>query len=191
METGHIDKIEVEAALNERTETGGFGKEPGRYRPFLFGLAAASAVIVSYVGLLTLTSGWHAAKLQFAEFFWWITALAIGLGIQVSLYTFSRQRLAGRSKTAAKGTLAASSGMSTTAMAACCTHYMAAFLPALGLPFLSAAAAALADYQVYFFMAGVLSNLIGIGIMLRLMKKHRVLPARPWLWLWPASPQDA
>jgi hypothetical protein len=63
-------------------------------------------------------------------------------------------------------------------MAACCSHYLALILPALGLPFLSSAAASLASYQVYFLFAGVLSNLFGIGFMLRLMMRSGMISKR-------------
>ena len=76
---------------------------------------------------------------------------------------------------AAKCSLAASGGMSTAAMAACCAHYLGILLPALSLPFLSAAAAGLAQYQTWFFVAGVLSNLFGIGLMLRMMVRSGMI----------------
>jgi predicted cobalt transporter CbtA len=72
--------------------------------------------------------------------------------------------------------MAASGGMSATAMMACCSHYLATVIPALGVPFLSATAvASIAEYQSYFFLAGVLSCLVGIGLMLRMMEKHGMI----------------
>ena len=61
-------------------------------------------------------------------------------------------------------------------MAARCAHYLVAFLPALGLPFLSAAAAGLGDYQNELLLLGVLSNFFGIGVMLRTMTKNGINP---------------
>jgi hypothetical protein len=115
--------------------------------------------------------------MQFEEYRWWILALAAGLGVQATLYSFLRKRLKGKNVKSAKSSLAASGGMSTASMAACCAHYLVAFLPALGLPFLSAAAAGLAEYQTQLFLLGVLSNLFGIGVMLRVMKKNGIIPA--------------
>jgi mannose/fructose/N-acetylgalactosamine-specific phosphotransferase system component IIC len=111
--------------------------------------------------------------MQFGEYQWWIITLAIGLGVQVTLFTTFRARLRDTKMRAAKSSMAATGGVSTAAMMACCSHYLAAVLPTLGVSFLSASAiASLEQYQAYFFLAGVLSSLFGIGLMLRLMEKH-------------------
>jgi hypothetical protein len=129
-----------------------------------------------YLGMNTLTADWYFARVQFSEYRWWILTLAIGLGIQVTLFTLFKARLRGEKMRAAKSTMAASGGMSATAMMACCSHYLATVIPALGVPFLSAAAvASIAEYQTYFFLAGVLSCLVGIGLMLRMMEKHGMI----------------
>ncbi len=70
--------------------------------------------------------------------------------------------------------MAASGVMSTVAMAVCCSHYLASFLPLIGLPFLSAAFAGLEKYQVEFFIAGVLFNTIGIVLMIRQFKNNNI-----------------
>ena len=141
--------------------------------PCLIGLVVALSVVVFYLGLHTLTSDWNNATVQLEEYGWWIIALSFGLGVQAALYSFMKKRLQGTIK-GAKSSLAASGGMSTASMAACCTHYLAAFLPALGLSFLSTAAYGLAKYQSEFFLLGVVSNLFGIGVMLRLIGKMKI-----------------
>lgn len=146
-----------------------------RPRPYLFGLAAMAAVIGFYLGLVTLTSNWHFAKVQFSEYRWWLIALALGLGLQVTLFGLFRATLQNRARRAAGSALAASSGVSGLAMAACCSHYLAALLPALGMPFLSGAVAAVEQYQSQFFLLGVISNLLGIWVMLRMMARHNML----------------
>ena len=144
-------------------------------RPYMIGVTAAIGVVGFYLGLLTLTSDWYNARSEFSEYGVWIAALAAGLGIQATLFSFLRAWHQGGPMKAAKCSMVASGGMSTTAMAACCAHYLSVLLPALGLPFLSAAAAGLADYQTYFFLAGVLSNLFGIGLMLRMMDRSGMI----------------
>jgi len=144
-------------------------------RPYLFAGATIFCVIGFYLGLVTLTSDWYNAKGEFREYGGWILALAVGLGVQVALFSLLRAWHRHGSMKAAKAGLAASGGMSTTAMAACCSHYLTVLLPALGLPFLSSAAASLSLYQTYFFLAGVLSNLVGIGLMLRLMQRNGII----------------
>jgi len=145
-------------------------------RSYLFGAVASIAIVGVYLGMNTLTADWYFAKIQFSEYRWWIITLAIGLGIQVTLFTLFRAQLRGQKMRGAKTTMAASGGMSATAMMACCSHYLATVIPALGVPFLSAAAvASLAEYQTYFFLAGVISCLVGIGLMLRMMEKHGMI----------------
>lgn len=141
-------------------------------KTIIIGLAAALGIIGFYLGLLSLTSNWSYASAQFEVYRWWILALAAGLGVQAALFTTLRAHAAGVRLRGAGSSMAASGGMSTVSMALCCSHYVAAFLPAIGLPFLSAAAAGLAQYQVQFFALGVLSNLLGIGYMLRLRAKN-------------------
>jgi cation transport ATPase len=143
--------------------------------PYLIGMAAAAGVIAFYLGLLTLVSDWYNAKAQFNDYRWWIIALSIGFGVQATLFSGLRISLHCKNMKGAKTSMAASGGMSTASMAACCAHYLFAFLPALGLPFLSEAAAGLAEYQPQFFFLGVVSNLFGIGVMIRLMLKNNII----------------
>jgi len=142
-------------------------------RSYLLGVLASFAIVGIYLGMNTLTSDWYFARVQFSEYRWWLISLAIGLGIQVTLYTLFRAHLRGKKKTAANSSLAASGGVSAVAMMACCSHYLATVVPLLGVSFLSAAAvASLEQYQPYFFLAGVVSCLFGIGLMVRMMRKH-------------------
>ncbi len=142
-------------------------------RAYLLGVLAPFAIVGIYLGMNTLTSDWYFARVQFMEYRWWIISLAIGRGIQVTLYTLFRSYLRGKKKTAANSSMAASGGVSVVAMMACCSHYVATVIPLLGISFLSATAvASLAQYQPYFFLAGIVSCLLGIGLMVRLMRKH-------------------
>ena len=152
-------------------------KQTFKVKPYLLGVTAAVGIIGFYLGLLTLVSDWFNAKSQFVQYWEWIIALATGLGIQATLFAYMKGRLKGKMITAAKSSLAASGGVSTASMAACCAHYLVAFLPALGLPFFSAAAAGLAKYQMEFFFLGVISNLFGIAVMIRTMNKNGLIPA--------------
>ena len=143
----------------------------------LLGVLATFAIVGIYLGMNTLTADWYFAKIQFSEYRWWIITLAIGLGIQVTLFALFKARLRGTKTKAVVSSMAASGGMSTVAMMACCSHYLAVIVPTLGIPFLSAAAVAqIAEYQSYFFLAGVLSCMVGIGLILRMMNKHGMFP---------------
>lgn len=160
--------------IAKKIQTDAFGVNIGPY-PYIIGSVAAIGVLAFYLGLLTLISDWYNAKAQFSDYRWWIIALSIGLGVQATLFSGLRIRLRGKNMKGAKSSLAASGGMSTASMAACCAHYLVAFLPALGLPFLSTAAAGLAEYQPQFFFLGVVSNLFGIGVMIRVMLKNNII----------------
>jgi cation transport ATPase len=168
---------QVREGQEEQVETSGpsIAELLSKPRPYFVGALAMLGVIVFYLGLLTLTSDWYNAKAEFRSYKFWILGLAIGLGVQALLFSLLRAWHKGGSIKAARGTLVASGGISTSAMAVCCSHYIFAFLPALGLPFLSTAAASLADYQIYFFLVGVVSNLFGIGLMIRMMDKHGMI----------------
>jgi len=152
-------------------------KQTFKVKPYLLGVTAAAGVIGFYLVLLTLVSDWHNATSQFAQYWGWIIALATGLGIQATLFTHIKGQLKGKTITVVKSSLAASGGVSTASMAACCAHYLAAFLPAFGMSFFSAAAAGLAEYQMEFFLLGVISNLFGIVVMIRTMNKNGLIPA--------------
>ncbi len=151
-----------------------------KHGPYFIGALAAAGVIGFYLGLQTLTSGWSSARMQFDAYRWWILALSAGLGIQATLFSLFRRRV-GHTGKKEKCTMAASGSMSGTAMAACCAHYLVPILPLIGLPFLSTAAASLAQYQTYFFLAGVISSLFGIGLMLRTMNKAGLIDLRIFL----------
>lgn len=142
-------------------------------RAYVLGVLASFAIVGMYLGMNTLTSDWYFARVQFSEYRWWIISLAIGLGIQVTLFTLYRVHHRGQKKTAVNSSMAASSGVSVVAMMACCSHYLATVIPLLGVSFLSATAvASLAQYQPYFFLGGIVSCLIGIGFMVRMMRKQ-------------------
>ena len=148
-----------------KTET--FPVKGVHLKPYTYGLLAGTAVIAFYLSLITLTSDWANARFQFADYRWWIIGLAAGLAIQVTLYVTLRRQLSGQALRGAGAGVAASGGMSATAMAICCSHYLVTLLPIIGLPFLSAAAASLEQYQVQFFAAGMIFNLIGIAMMVQ------------------------
>lgn len=160
-------------------------------RSCLVGLGAAFSVVGFYLGLNTLASDWYNAQLQFQEYGVWIMALAVGFGFQAMLFSSYRRWHGGESMKAATYSLATSGGLSTTAMAACCAHYLVVILPVLGLPFLSAAAASLAGYQTYFFLAGVVSNLFGIGLMFRMIYRGAMIRMKGFKLLWTRRAHEA
>jgi hypothetical protein len=145
-----------------------------RYRiyPFLIGAGASFGLIAFYLGIMTLTADWDYAGIQFEAYRWWIIVLSLGLGVQSTLFTFLRRGLKGAEKKTARSNLAASGGVSTGSMVVCCLHHLTDVVPFLGFPIL---AVTLQRYQTLFFLIGVLSNLFGISLMLRMMANHERL----------------
>jgi len=132
-----------------------------------------------YLGIVSLAqSPAHALEL-----FWQDKALVIpillGFGTQVALYTFLKKGLNRPLSVPGGGaTTAAGGGVSTVAMVACCAHHVADVLPLIGL---TAAAAFLAQWRIPFMAAGLLTNVLGIGFMLRAVfkERQRALSRRP------------
>jgi hypothetical protein len=147
-----------------------------RFIPFLIGGGAAFGLLAFYMGIMTLTGDWGYAQFQFEQYRWWIIGLSIGLGIQSTLFVMIKRNLAGREKKAVRSTLAASGGVSTASMVACCAHHITDLVPVLGF---SVLAASLQKYQTLFFLGGVLSNIFGIFVLLCLMAKHEIIRVGP------------
>ncbi len=148
-------------------------------RHILIGAGAAVLLIVIYLGIITLAEGWTHALEQTAEMWYWVLALAGGFGVQAGLFSFIRQSFRER-RAVATASVATSGGVSAGSMAACCAHHLSDVLPLLGL---SGLAAFLANYQLFFIVAGVLSNAVGITIMLETIQRHG-LSQRLARWQW-------
>ncbi len=148
-------------------------------RHFLVGTSGAALLILIYLGLIALAQDWTHALEQTASLWYWVVALAGGFGIQAGLFSFIRQGIRER-KAAVTGSVAASGGVSAGSMAACCAHHLADVLPLLGL---SGVAIFLVRYQLFFIVAGVLSNIIGITIMLETIQRHG-LSRKLARWQW-------
>ncbi len=128
-------------------------------RPLVFGLLAACALLVFYLGTITLAQGWGHAVEQFATDSWFVLAIMVGFGVQVGLYTYLR----GMHMRANAGSVAASTGTSTVAMLACCAHHLTDVFAVLGL---SSAAIFLNVYKTPLLWLGIIMNLFGIAYLL-------------------------
>jgi hypothetical protein len=148
-------------------------------RHFLVGTSGAVLLILIYLGLIALAQDWTHALAQTASLWYWLVALAGGFGLQAGLFSFIRQGIQER-KAAATGSVAASGSVSAGSMAACCAHHLTDVLPLLGL---SGAAIFLVRYQLFFIVVGVLSNIIGITIMLETIQRHG-LSRKLARWQW-------
>lgn len=139
-------------------------------KPVFWGFAAGFSLLLIYFLILTLANSFSHSIEQFKEMWYWILILVAGFGIQAGLYAYIRIVLKTRKESGTAATsVAAAGGISTTSMVACCAHHVTDVLPILGL---SAAVVFLNQFQTLFIVVGVLSNLIGITLMLRIIQKH-------------------
>ncbi len=141
-------------------------------RHVLTGIAAGLVLVAVYIGILSLAQGVTHALEQAEQLWYWVMLIATGFGVQVGLFSFIRSALR-QWRAAATASVAASGGVSAGSMAACCAHHLSDVLPLLGL---SGLALFLTKYQLLFLLAGVLSNAVGITIMLETIQRYNLCP---------------
>lgn len=162
------------------------GQHPWR-RPVFFGLLGMAGLLALYLGLVSLAEGWTHAVELLLEDAWIVGPILVGFGVQMGLYTYLKTVI----HAAARGTGAlagAGGGTSTAAMVACCAHHVTDVLPLLGL---SAAATFLAEYRIPFMVVGLVTNLIGIGVIGYLILRQRRRLAECEFNTQPAAPAPA
>ena len=148
-----------------------------RKKSIIFGVIAALVLLAIYFTVISILNSFEEALIQFSDIWYWIILLSAGFGTQVGLFLhikfFSRIKTKGLT-----AEVAATGGMSTVSMIACCAHYLVGVLPLLGL---SAAAMFLVEYQISFLLVGIFSNLLGIIVMLMKIKKQKMYIERAFL----------
>ena len=155
---------------------------PNRYLlPLGAGLLGAAFLASLYLGIVSLAGSPEHAMDLFWQDKLLVIPILIGFGTQVGLYTFLKKGPYMTLRAPRAGaTTAASGGMSTAAMVACCAHHIADVLPLIGL---TAAATFLANWKGPFMAVGLTMNIVGIMVMLREIRKarghsiHQALPA--------------
>lgn len=136
--------------------------------PKVWGVFASAVLFAVYFGIVTAAQGVSHAIEQFLSLWYLMVPLIAGFGVQMALFVTIRQRV--KCKEAAAGAGAAG-GMSGGSMVACCAHHVSDVLPFIGL---SGAALVLAQYQGFFLIIGILSNVIGILTMVSVMQKNHL-----------------
>jgi len=137
--------------------------------PLAMGVLGASLMLGIYLGIVTWAQGWAQALDLLDQDKFLVIPIVVGFGTQVGLYTYLRRAIRAGAKGAGALT-GATGGTSTAAMVACCAHRVADVLPLLGL---TAAANFLAAYKTPFLVFGLTMTLIGVGVTLRMIIKHR------------------
>lgn len=140
-------------------------------RIILVGFGAGLILLAFYFGIPILSQGFEHAIDQSLEMWYWLLALVAGFGAQVGLFDFIRRNL--KKRRVATASVATSGGVSAGSMAACCAHHLSDVLPLLGLAGLSAF---MVNYQLFFIILGVMSNVVGITIMLETIQRHGLCP---------------
>lgn len=141
-------------------------------KPVLYGLLGSFVLLFLYFLILILLSSLSNTIQQFISIWYWIIILSIGFGIQIALFTYVHGFVKIKSiENSMKGTVVATGSISTASMVACCLHRVTDVLPFIGLVGVSIF---LIKYQTFFLLLGVLSNLIGITIMLKTIQKHNL-----------------
>ncbi len=142
-----------------------------RSAPLVIGLAAASLLVLFYLGVVTWAQGWSHAVELLSQDRAFVAAIATGFGVQIGLYAYLRLVVHYSIRTAVPtAAMGVGTGASSIAMVACCLHHVTDVLPVVGL---SGAAVFLNQYRIPFMVAGLVVNLIGIAIMLRVVLKGR------------------
>ncbi len=148
-------------------------------RHVIIGVTAGVLLLMFYAGVIILAQGAQHLLEQTARLWYWLVALAAGFGIQAGLFSFIRQALRER-RASATASVAASGSVSAGSMVACCAHHLGDILPLIGVAGLSAF---LVRYQSFFIILGVLSNIVGITIMLETIQRHGLCPwVAGWKW---------
>ncbi len=137
----------------------------------IIGLIASLSLLVIYFVVLSAASSFSHAISQFSQMWYWMLLLIAGFGLQVGLYFYIRASFRLKQMANPTATVAASGGVSAGSMVACCLHHLVDVLPLMGL---AAAAVFLTQYQLLFIIIGILSNLIGITIMLEIIQRHKL-----------------
>ncbi|GBE02201.1 hypothetical protein BMS3Bbin06_01414 [bacterium BMS3Bbin06] len=139
-------------------------------RSFFWGAFSGAILLSLYFLVLSVANSFSHALEQFRAMWHWIALLVAGFALQSGLYTYIRATMKmKRDSGVATSTVAAAGGISTTSMVACCAHHVTDVFPLLGL---SAAVIFFNRFQSLFLTTGVLSNLIGITLMLRIIQEH-------------------
>lgn len=137
-------------------------------RSVVAGIAGAAALLLVYLGIITLAQGVDHALEQMAADAVFVGMIALGLGTQIAL--FVELRAVDRHHRTSAAVTVAGTGTSAAAMLACCAHHLVDLLPLVGL---SAAAVFLNAYKTPLFLVGIAMNVVGIVVIARRLDAAR------------------
>ncbi len=143
----------------------GYEKE----RLILRSMAGVFGLLIFYLIVLTLGNSFEHALSELIKWWPWLLFQLLGFGIQMGMFLHMRDLSRQGRWGGSASSLAVGGGVSASTMIACCLHHVTDVLPIIGL---SAATLMLTQYQSLFMSLGVLSNLVGVIIMLEHLQQH-------------------
>jgi Cu+-exporting ATPase len=135
-----------------------------RNNSILYGLLAGIALILFYLGVISIFQGVEFAFMNLRSLWYLIIPLSAGFGTQIGLYASIKHTAA------ISGTVAGTGGFSAGSMIACCSHFLLNLIPIAGI---SGLAIFLVKYQSAFLSIGIISNLVGITFMINHKRKMK------------------
>lgn len=138
------------------------------------GVLAAAALIALYLLLVT----WAQGPADALELLWddrlFVGLVSAGFGTQIGLFSYMRllQRDMARASVALTG---AGTATSSVSMLACCAHHVADVLPLVGL---SGLAVFLVEFRTPVMAVGLVTNALGIAVMVRQLRRVTAGDAR-------------
>lgn len=129
-------------------------------KSWVYGIGIVLIVlIINFIVLFLLDFPTMATEL-IKKYFYLLIPLIGGLGLQVGLFTYYKGLSAITCSTSV-----ASGGISGVSMILCCSHYLLNILPFLGALVGISALSFLTKYTPHFFVLGIVSNAVGIGVI--------------------------
>ena len=135
----------------------------------LHGIAASILLSLTYFLITTIAESFDHATTQFLSLSYLFIPLTASFGVQIALFSYSRQQSMAMQK--GKMGVTTSGGVSTASMIACCVHHVTEVTALVGL---TTAAVFLTTYQPAFILVGILSNVVGIFTLLVFVQKNRL-----------------
>ncbi len=139
----------------------------GKVRGVAWGTFAIIIVLlINWIILILLNFPLMAINL-IAQYWYLFVLLIGGFGFQIGLFIYFHSLNA-----ISCGTTVASGGISVVSMILCCSHYLLNILPFLGALIGVSFFSVLSDWTFEFLILGVVSNVIGIGVLFYQKNKY-------------------
>lgn len=135
------------------------------------GVVASLVLLAFYLAIVAVGEGRAAASRQFAQDWPFLLFLMPSFGLVIGLVVHAREAAA-RHATAMAGT---STGLSATAVVACCAHLLPTLLPVLGI---SAAASLLAAWKEPLLVVAIATNVAVAAYIVRHVRRMKAMESR-------------